>query len=99
MIEAPGFTINLGGVFRDGDSFQIAPGVNAAADIKVFTDASPRFCSASPDLITAANTNSSDAELEMTELRQKAIKQITQFLKLWLIQSQRLKHKNSSGMA
>ena len=72
IIEAPGFTINLGGVFRDGDSFQIAPGVNAAADIKFLLTRPHDFAAASPDLITAANTNSSDAELEMTRIAPKS---------------------------
>ena len=34
VISAPGFTITLGGEFRNGDSFQISPGTNTAADIK-----------------------------------------------------------------
>ena len=68
VIDAPGFTINLGGVFRNADSFQISPGANAAADIKFLLTRPHDFAAASPDLVTAANTNSSDAELEMNRI-------------------------------
>ena len=71
VINAPGFTINLGGQFRNGDNFQISPGANAAGDIKFLLSRPHDFAAASPDLVTAANTNLSDAELAMTRISPK----------------------------
>ncbi len=67
-IKGPGFEISVSGVPKGGDSFQIAPGSDTAGQIKFLLTRPHDFAAASPDLITASNSNLSDAELSMKRI-------------------------------
>ena len=67
-LKGPGFEINVSGVPREGDSFQIAPGSDTAGQIKFLLTRPHDFAAASPDLVTASNSNLSDAELSMKRI-------------------------------
>ena len=66
--QRPGFEIIVSGVPKGGDSFQIAPGSDTAGQIKFLLTRPHDFAAASPDLITASNSNLSDAELSMKRI-------------------------------
>ena len=66
--KVPGFEINVSGSPRGGDSFQIAPGSNTAGQIKFLLTRPHDLAAASPDLITASNSNQSDAELSLRRI-------------------------------
>ena len=53
---------------RGGDNFQILPGSNTAGQIKFLLTRPHDLAAASPDLITASNSNVSDAELSMRRI-------------------------------
>ena len=55
----------MSGVPKGGDGFQILPGSNTAGQIRFLLTRPHDFAAASPDLITASNSNLSDAELSM----------------------------------
>ena len=67
-LKGPGFEITMSGVPRGGDSFQILPGSNTAGQIRFLLTRPHDFAAASPDLITASNSNLSDAELSMKRI-------------------------------
>ena len=64
----PGFEISLSGSPRGGDNFKIVPGSNTAGQIKFLLTRPHDFAAASPDLITASNSNQSDAELSLRRI-------------------------------
>ena len=65
ILNGPGFEITISGVPKGGDSFQILPGSNTAGQIRFLLTRPHDLAAASPDLITASNSNLSDAELSM----------------------------------
>ena len=67
-LKGPGFEITMSGVPRGGDSFQILPSSDTAGQIKFLLTRPHDFAAASPDLITASNSNLSDAELSMKRI-------------------------------
>ena len=68
VLAASGFDIRLTGPAVNGNSFTIVPGENAAANMKFLLARPQDFAAASPDLVTAANTNTSDATLDVTRI-------------------------------
>ena len=67
-LKGPGFEVSLSGLPRAGDRFLIAPGSNTAGQIKFLLTRPHDFAAASPDLVTASNSNLSDAELSMRRI-------------------------------
>ena len=68
VISTSGFDIRLTGPAQNGNSFTIVPGKNAAANMQFLLARPQDIAAASPDLVTAANANSSDATLEVTRV-------------------------------
>lgn len=68
VLSASGFDIRLTGPAQNGNSFTIVPGKNAAANMQFLLARPQDIAAASPDLVTAANENSSDATLEVTRV-------------------------------
>ena len=82
LLSGPGFEIRLTGPAVNGNSFLIKPGENAAANIEFLLTRPEHFAASSPDLVSAANTNISDATLEVARIspftypEQKSISQV-----------------------
>jgi flagellar hook-associated protein FlgK len=72
VLVAPGFDIRLTGPAINGNSFVIKPGENAAANMRFLLERPQDFAAASPDLVTAANENVSDATLEVSRIEPKS---------------------------
>ncbi len=68
VLSASGFDVRLTGPAQNGNSFTIVPGKNAAANMQFLLARPQDIAAASPDLVTAANANSSDATLEVTRV-------------------------------
>ena len=66
VLSAPGFDVRLTGPAVNGNSFVIKPGENAAANMRFLLARPQDFAAASPDLVTAANENTSDATIEVS---------------------------------
>jgi len=64
LLQGPGFEVRLTGPALNGNSFQIVPGKNAAGNMRFLLARPQDFAAASPDLVTAANSNISNATLE-----------------------------------
>ena len=71
LIKTKGFEIRISGKASDGDNFKIVPGSEAAAQIKFLLTRPHDFAAASPDLVTASNSNLSDAELDILRIEPK----------------------------
>ncbi|NBT41748.1 MAG: hypothetical protein EBT20_15000, partial [Alphaproteobacteria bacterium] len=71
LIKTEGFEIRITGEPRNGDNFKIVPGSEAAAQIKFLLARPHDFAAASPDLVTASNSNLSDAELDILRIEPK----------------------------
>jgi flagellar hook-associated protein 1 len=71
-ITAPGFEVRLTGPASNGNSFTISPSNNAAANMRFLLERPQEFAAASPDLVSAANTNASDAALEVLRVKPTA---------------------------
>ncbi|MDA7560674.1 flagellar hook-associated protein FlgK [Alphaproteobacteria bacterium] len=66
VLSAPGFDVRLTGPAINGNSFVIKPGENAAANMRFLLARPQDFAAASPDLVTAANENISEATIEVS---------------------------------
>ena len=64
VLKGPGFDLTINGLPTDGNSFTISPSLNAASNIKFSLSRPQEIAAASPDLLTASNTNVSDATFE-----------------------------------
>jgi len=68
LLQGPGFELRVTGPAVNGNSFEIVPGKNAAANMRFLLARPQDFAAASPDLVTAANTNKSEATLDVTRI-------------------------------
>ncbi|MDB2513469.1 flagellar hook-associated protein FlgK [Alphaproteobacteria bacterium] len=64
VLQGPGFELRLSGPATTGSSFTLVPSENAAANLKFLLSRPHDIAAASPDLVTSANTNESDATLD-----------------------------------
>jgi flagellar hook-associated protein FlgK len=67
-LNAPGFTLTINGNAVDGNSFVVQPSRDIAASLRFLLTRPQDIAAASPDLVTPATTNSSDASLDMTRV-------------------------------
>ncbi|MEK9760091.1 MAG: flagellar hook-associated protein FlgK, partial [Candidatus Puniceispirillum sp.] len=67
-IQAAGFTITINGPAVDGNSFIIQPSRDVAASLRFLLTRPQDIAAASPDLVTPAATNKSDAALDVTRV-------------------------------
>jgi flagellar hook-associated protein FlgK len=67
-IKAAGFTLTISGHAVDGNSFIIQPSRDVAASLRFLLTRPQDIAAASPDLVTPAATNKSDAALDVTRV-------------------------------
>ena len=68
VLKGPGFEIQLTGPSVNGNSFTISPVKNAAENMQFLLVRPQDIAAASPDLVTASNTNISDATLDVSRI-------------------------------